>query len=441
MTRRPGLLVLLAATAASTEDLTIPGSCPDFCPPGEVISVDTVLREIISGDSAFRGYVQPYESGLMLAADVPGAAARAVFRTTALPSHVAIGNDSGRVVGIDSMQLQLVISRRDTSARGLVLAFHRLPVTLDSTTTFADLASAFAAPPMRTVAVDRLLAIVTDGDTLTKPTVDSVRVGQGGTLTLFAMFDSVQVAYPEADSGRLAIGVRAAVDTTAAAGRATVALGALDIGPVLAWTVHVDSQGTVIPRKDVRRGAQFSSWVVDPPPAALDTTRADSAAFARYLGVYRNDRTHAPLEVAPGAADRFRALPNGWYWLGNGRWHFDVGQNGKPAGLRIAQADGDTVSYRYVAERFWTPTPEQLRAFEGSYPSDEVGVTYRVKLAGDSLTLSPRVGSVHTLRPAYPDGFTSRGTTVWFTRDRGGRVTAMHLSESRVWDLVVSKTR
>ena len=178
------------------------------------------------------------------------------------------------------------------------------------------------------------------------------------------------------------------------------------------------------------------------PSPAPDTTQADSAMFATYLGIYRNTRTHASLEVAPGASARIRALPNGWFWLPNGaRWLFDVGPTAKPAGLRIAQPDGDTVTYTYAAEKFWTPTPEQLRPFEGAYPSDEIGVTYQVKLVGDSLTLSPRVGSVLTLRPTYPDGFTGRGSAVWFTRDRAGRVTAMHLSESRVWDLVVPRAR
>lgn len=179
-----------------------------------------------------------------------------------------------------------------------------------------------------------------------------------------------------------------------------------------------------------------------PPPAALDTIRMDSAAFARYHGIYRNTRTHQSLEVAPGAAERFRALPDGWFWFGNNsRWRFDVGPAGTPTGLRIAQPDGDTVAYTYAAEKFWSPTPGELRAFEGAYPSEELGVTYQVKVVGDSLTLSPRAGSVLVLRPTYPDGFAVRGRAIWFTRDRGGRVTAMHLSESRVWDLVVPRAR
>ncbi len=179
-----------------------------------------------------------------------------------------------------------------------------------------------------------------------------------------------------------------------------------------------------------------------PAPPALDTARVDSAAFVRYQGIYRNTRVHTPLAVVPAAAARFRALSNGWFWLGNGtRWHFDTGPDGKPTELRIAQPDGDTTRYRYVAEKFWSPGPEQLRAFEGAYASDELGVTYHVRLVGDSLTLAPRVGSVLTMQPAYEDGFTARAATVWFTRDRRGRVTTMHLSESRLWDLVVPRAR
>jgi CubicO group peptidase (beta-lactamase class C family) len=179
-----------------------------------------------------------------------------------------------------------------------------------------------------------------------------------------------------------------------------------------------------------------------PPAAPLDTTPVDPGAFARYAGVYRNDRTHAPLEVRADEGRRLRALPGEWYWLPNGlRWHFDMGPGGKPAALRVAQADGDTVRYTYVAGQPWRPSTPDLQAFAGSYRSEELGVTYAVALAGDTLTLTLRPGRPLPLRPAYPDAFTVRGSTVWFSRDRSGRIAAMHVGESRVWDLVFAKTR
>jgi CubicO group peptidase (beta-lactamase class C family) len=177
-----------------------------------------------------------------------------------------------------------------------------------------------------------------------------------------------------------------------------------------------------------------------PPAPALDTTRVDSVAFARYVGVYRSDRDGAPLIVTAGTFSLLRALPGGWYRQPNGsRGHPDVGADGKPVAIRLAQPDGDTVRFSYVGDAPWAPTPQQLQAFVGAYRSDEVGATYAATLAGDSLTISPRAGVVITLRPTYRDGFLARGRAVWFTRDRRNRVDAMHVGESRLWDLVLPR--
>jgi hypothetical protein len=179
-----------------------------------------------------------------------------------------------------------------------------------------------------------------------------------------------------------------------------------------------------------------------PAPTAPDTTAADSLEFARYVGIYRDDRTHASLEVAPTAWKTFRALPGEWFGLGNGsRWRFDGAPGAHATGIRIAQPDGDTLTYTFVAGQFWKPTAVDLAAFEGSYRNEELGVTYQASVAGDALTLSMRPGTTLRLQPTYPDGFTVRGRAVWFTRDRRRRITEMHVGESRVWDMRFSKTR
>ena len=177
-----------------------------------------------------------------------------------------------------------------------------------------------------------------------------------------------------------------------------------------------------------------------PRPSTLDTTRVDAASLVPYYGIYRDDRTHAAVEVNATSVQRMRALSDGNFWMANGtRWRLDRTVSGKPAGLFVVSGDGDTTHYSYVGEKFWGPTRQQLQAFEGAYRSDEVGTTFQVKVVGDSLTLSVRPGVVTTLRPTYQDGFTRDGTAVWFSRDRGGRVTAMHLGESRMWDLEVPR--
>jgi YD repeat-containing protein len=177
-----------------------------------------------------------------------------------------------------------------------------------------------------------------------------------------------------------------------------------------------------------------------PARGSLDTTALDSTAFRGYLGLYRNTRTHAPLLVTAASAREYRTLGDGWLWASNGTsWRFEPGPR-HPAGFVIAQPDGDTVRFAWAADTSWTPAAAELAQFAGSYRSDEVRATYSLEVKQDSLTLSPRAGTTLTLRPSFPDAFTTRGRTVWFTRDRRGRVTAMHVSEGRMWDLVFTRT-
>jgi len=177
-----------------------------------------------------------------------------------------------------------------------------------------------------------------------------------------------------------------------------------------------------------------------PPAPALDTTRVDSAQFAKLAGVYRNERSHVALALDAQPPARLRALPDGWYWNpGNLRWHFDPGPTGAPVALRAALPDGDTVRYVYAAAARWNPTPAQLQEFVGSYRSEELGTTYAIRLEGDSLTLGVRPGLDLKLAPTYLDGFAIPGGAVWFSHDPRGKINAMHFGESRVWDLVVPR--
>jgi CubicO group peptidase (beta-lactamase class C family) len=177
-----------------------------------------------------------------------------------------------------------------------------------------------------------------------------------------------------------------------------------------------------------------------PRPAPVDTTRVDATEFAKYAGFYRNDRTHAAFEVSAVPGPLLRAMPGGWYRQANDqRLRFEMGANGKPVSVSLTQGDGDTVRYPYVTDKAWQPTAQELKAFEGSYRSDEVGATYQVRVAGDTLTYSMRPGVTVALRPTFTDAFARGGNAVWFTRDRGGRVTAMHFGEGRMWDLTLTR--
>jgi CubicO group peptidase (beta-lactamase class C family) len=179
-----------------------------------------------------------------------------------------------------------------------------------------------------------------------------------------------------------------------------------------------------------------------PAPPQPDTTRVDAASFARSAGIYRSDRTRVLMQLPPVPPSQLRAMPNGWFREPNDqRFRVEQGADGKPVALFRATDDGDTTRFTWVTTQFWTPSVGDLQAFEGTYRSDEVAATYTVKLVGDTLTYAVRPGVILKLRPTVPDAFARGANAVWFSRDRSGRVTAMHFSEARMWDLTLPRLR
>jgi CubicO group peptidase (beta-lactamase class C family) len=177
-----------------------------------------------------------------------------------------------------------------------------------------------------------------------------------------------------------------------------------------------------------------------PPAPALDTTAVDPAALEPFAGVYRNTRWHEALTVDRDDLARVRHLPDGSYWSPQGRLVLEAHPSGAARRLGTFQADGDTLWFDYVVPARWAPTAADLAAFVGRYLSDELGTTWNVTIVDDSLTLSAVPGEDLKLAPTYPDAFEGQGT-VWFTRDRRGRVTLMHVSQPRLWDLTLTRER
>ena len=76
------------------------------------------------------------------------------------------------------------------------------------------------------------------------------------------------------------------------------------------------------------------------------------------------------------------------------------------------------------------PSPAQLRAYAGTYHSDELGATYTVVATDSTLVLKTRGGTDRTVSPAFGDTFVG-GFTVTFTRSRN-RIVGMSMSSGRV---------
>jgi hypothetical protein len=269
--RRAAVLGSVLLAAACVETVTAPGRCPAYCSVGAITIVDTLLGAVISRDSAFRGYVRPYQGSVMLAANLPGIVdGRSIFTFSGSGSRLRISTtdtSTGPITRTDSARLQLEVTRRDTGAHNLTLRLFRMPVTMDSNTTFDSLAPRFAdSLVLHTVNLDTLLARPGRHDSISG---DSARVDTVNHLLVVSLkLDSTAARFVLADSGAAAYGVRVSADQ-----RASIALGKGATGPTVVWYFRVDSAGTPAARMSTV-AAGFQSFVFTPPAPAIDSTLA-----------------------------------------------------------------------------------------------------------------------------------------------------------------------
>jgi CubicO group peptidase (beta-lactamase class C family) len=114
----------------------------------------------------------------------------------------------------------------------------------------------------------------------------------------------------------------------------------------------------------------------------------------------------------------------------------------EPAGprhrIRLLRENREPEMFEAVEE--FTPTPEQLAEFGGTYYSEELDVNY--VLAIENGRLSARVrGQSRLLQPTYRDAFTAGGRQFEFTRDAQGRVTGFAVQAGRVRNIRFVRTK
>ena len=273
MTRRLAVLGVLAVLAAAcTDKLTTLGQCPAFCPGGDSLQTrDTIFTTIISRDSAYRGFVSPYEAAVLLAAEMPGVDSRPIWVSAPIAlSETFLGDSVLRpVVGVDSAKVVVHISRYEAAASNLRLKLYHMPKTIDSTTTFADVAGSFTDSLIDSLNVDSVLAMPNHHDTITGDSivVDTVT----HSLTVIFKLDSTQVPLTVADSGAQGFGIRVAADSLASIAISTT--GSATPGPQILWFTRVDSAGTVKSFPQPRLSPQIGrhGFVMSNPPAPLDS--------------------------------------------------------------------------------------------------------------------------------------------------------------------------
>lgn len=276
MTRRFAVLGALAVLAAAcTDKLATPGECPAFCPGGDSLQTrDTIFSGVISRDSSYRGFVSPYEAAVLIAAEMPGVDSRPIWGVSGIPLTATFGTDTIKwpIAHVDSLKLFIHIARYEAGASNLRLKLYHMPKTIDSTTTFADVAGAFTDSLIDSLNVDSVLAMPNHHDTISGDSVVVDTVNHA--LTVIFKLDSAQAPLALSDSGRQAFGLRVAADSLASIAISTV--GSANVGPGLTWYLEADSAGKRVPlASPVPKLSPFPhSFVMSNPPAALDSNLA-----------------------------------------------------------------------------------------------------------------------------------------------------------------------
>jgi hypothetical protein len=155
------------------EDIVSPGACPDFCPHTNIQIVDTVFTGSIVRDSSYRGYL-PTHGATSLQVTTGGVVdSYGVIRFGRFGTEVPLdtsGADEVPVISVDSFGVNLIVDARSPGTGDFELAIYRLPISVDSTTTYADLQSTFSdsveivAAPLSAVGAEDTIEVVLPGD-------------------------------------------------------------------------------------------------------------------------------------------------------------------------------------------------------------------------------------------------------------------------------------
>jgi hypothetical protein len=169
---------------------------------------------------------------------------RALVRFLRRADSVSV-RDTLRAYTIDSVALNFNLVARDTTLNGLQILVYRIPTGIDSATTFAGIAPAFAP--------ESLIAAIDVPDSLIS----------GNLRAVFGAAELSRVQIAATDSGQLAVGVRINSPTPTGARLGSLAGGA---GAVFTSYVTLDVPDTGTAKlRTIALGPAFNTYVSDVP--------------------------------------------------------------------------------------------------------------------------------------------------------------------------------
>ena len=176
-----------------------------------------------------------------------------------------------------------------------------------------------------------------------------------------------------------------------------------------------------------------------PETSKTESAKVSEDELKKFVGIWRNEKTHAPARfviengVSRWSGARLVPMGGGQFTAGENKLKFTFDKDGKPVAAETVDSDGEV--RRFVPETAWTPTPEDFASFKGDWFSEEAGATVTVLVDADKAFIKQRPATSLSMQPIYKDHFSVQGYTVWFTRDKDGKVNAMHVGASRMRDM------
>jgi len=176
-----------------------------------------------------------------------------------------------------------------------------------------------------------------------------------------------------------------------------------------------------------------------PETARTEPAKVSEDELKKFVGIWRNEKTHAPARfviengMSRWSGARIVPMGGGQFTAGGNQLKFTFDKDGKPMSAETVDSDGEV--RRFVAEKEWTPTPEDLASFKGDWFSEEAGATVTFAVDADKAFIKQRPATSLPLQPLYKDHFQVQGYVVWFTRDKNGKVNGLHVGASRMRDM------
>jgi CubicO group peptidase (beta-lactamase class C family) len=181
-----------------------------------------------------------------------------------------------------------------------------------------------------------------------------------------------------------------------------------------------------------------------------DTPKTESAKISedelkQFVGIWRNEKTHAPARfaiengVSRWSGARLVPMGGGQFTAGGNQLKFTFDKDNKLVSAETVDSDGEVT--RFVPEKEWTPTPADLVSFIGDWFSEEAGATFTVAIDGDKPFIKQRPATNLQMQPVYKDHFTVQGYVLWFTRDKNGKVSNLHVGTSRMRDMLFVRVK